>query len=975
MTSENPGEALAAALHHAAHLLPEQAPIHAFVHHNTLHAFEDLSFHQAAERAAEVLGGEPYPTEAAFARYVEQGNLHAKDVLSVVAEEFLRDLAMSQCGDLTFADFARHRLLTFFEVPSPEAVRWREGEEQHISAWHEAVSPVRQKELTALARSRYGTTERNANARLLQDLYLALGKSAPQLDTVGKSQAPRRRDQLLMLTRVDADALAHPLLIRLAAAYLDQGIAYWKMPDRSAGFYQCFRALYSQPAGAPDTWLRGLETDLARQSASNFSAEAACLEALERLQVPVERWSETITATLLSLRGWAGMFRQFEERPDKAPVYAVPARLIDFLAVALTLDACAAVHVLGAAGHLVDLSELRHLDRVVAERLLPRPAEAAVPDISAQFEAFVLAQVCSLDLTQLLDHGAGAVWHSWVSQLPLLKRRRLLLAAYEKNHLDRLTHGLTDHLRWLEQRTCPAPAFQAVFCIDDREESFRRHVEEVEPAAETFSYPGFFGVAMRFHGAEDYRHKDLCPVVLKPTHVIREEEPDGKLGFGLGSTDYHLHVGSKTLLRGLALSVMGLVSLFPLVLGVLFPRWFHLKRKKPTALRGAMHLERTTEPASGSLPEGYTPQEMSGVVKKVLTEIGLTRSFSPLVLIIGHGSSSINNPHLAAYGCGATAGGCGGPNARVLAGMANRSDVRALLQSQGIDIPPATRFVAGMHDTCTDDVVLYDAEVPDFGEPALRALVRAKEALAAASPLNALERCRLFGQVSLNISPARAKEVVEGRSVDLSEPRPEYNHAKNSCCVVGRRRWTRGLFLDQRAFLISYDPSADPEGNVLKDVLLGSVPVGMGINLEYFFSAIDQRAYGAGSKLPHNVAGLIGVMDGHASDLRTGLYAQMIELHEPVRLVVVVEAEPRVLLKIAAEEPRLGRLIAGGWLQLLAWRPEQKELLRFAQGAFHLVPAEESPLPTFASSREVFASTRATLPYIHVEASFSAVAS
>jgi uncharacterized protein YbcC (UPF0753/DUF2309 family) len=371
---------------------------------------------------------------------------------------------------------------------------------------------------------------------------------------------------------------------------------------------------------------------------------------------------------------------------------------------------------------------------------------------------------------------------------------------------------------------------------------------------------------------------------------------------------------------------------------------------------------------SAEIKRGYTAEEMAHVVEDMLKAIGLVADFAPLVLVVGHGSSSINNPHLAAYGCGATAGGCGGPNARVLAGMANRGDVRALLAERGMCIPRATQFVGGMHDTCTDDVTFYpDSQLTAETRVALEG---AKLSFQHASINNAHERCRLFGQVPLSTPPLKAKRRVERRSVDLSEARPEYNHAKNSCCVLGQRKWTRGLFMDQRAFLTSYDPKLDSDGSLLKRSIFGSVPVGMGINLEYFFGTVDNGCYGAGSKLPHNVTGLIAVMDGHSSDLRTGLYAQMVELHEPLRLIAVVQAPPSRIEKILAEEPRLMTLVSNGWIRLLAFVPEDKHLFLYGEQGFELLTVEASHSSSFARSIDVYQGTRAPLSYVHVEASF-----
>jgi uncharacterized protein YbcC (UPF0753/DUF2309 family) len=152
-----------------------------------------------------------------------------------------------------------------------------------------------------------------------------------------------------------------------------------------------------------------------------------------------------------------------------------------------------------------------------------------------------------------------------------------------------------------------------------------------------------------------------------------------------------------------------------------------------------------------------------------------------------------------------------------------------------------------------------------------------------------------------------AQHHVERRALDLSQARPELGHATNAACVVGRRELSQGLFLDRRAFLVSYDPSIDPSGVVLERILAAVGPVGAGINLEYFFSTVDGERLGSGTKLPHNVTGLFGVMNGAASDLRTGLPKQMTEIHEPVRLQLIVEATPEMLTEICAATGRRSR--------------------------------------------------------------------
>ncbi|MCA9573657.1 MAG: DUF2309 family protein, partial [Myxococcales bacterium] len=165
--------------------------------------------------------------------------------------------------------------------------------------------------------------------------------------------------------------------------------------------------------------------------------------------------------------------------------------------------------------------------------------------------------------------------------------------------------------------------------------------------------------------------------------------------------------------------------------------------------------------------------------------------------------------------------------------------------------------------------------------------------------------------------------------------RPEYGHATNGLCVVGRRARTRGLFLDRRCFLVSYDSTSDHDGVRLARSLAAVIPVVAGINLEYYFGRVDPTGYGCGTKLPHNVSALLGVMDGAGSDLRTGLPWQMVEIHEPVRLSVIVEARTETLERVLDRDPNLSRLVAGRWLFLAALDPTSRRLDVWEDGAFH----------------------------------------
>ena len=170
--------------------------------------------------------------------------------------------------------------------------------------------------------------------------------------------------------------------------------------------------------------------------------------------------------------------------------------------------------------------------------------------------------------------------------------------------------------------------------------------------------------------------------------------------------------------------------------------------------------------------------------------------------------------------------------------------------------------------------------------------------------------------------------------------------------MVGRRGLTRGLFLDRRAFLVSYDAGLDPDGQSLAALMAAVVPICAGISLEYYFSFVDNDRYGCGTKLPHNVTGLVGVMDGHASDLRTGLPWQMVEIHEPVRILCVIETTPQRLSKVISTNAGLAQLLHNRWIRVATIDPGSGLVHVYRNGAFEEFDEPVKRLPVAFSSTE-----------------------
>jgi len=918
-------DTLRRAVEHAAHLLPAQGPIGVFVHHNTLHAFEHLSFEEAVIQAAQLFGAEPYMSEAAYRAELAQGRIQLVDVDAILDRE--SDL-------LIFTRLSRGSLRRAMITP---------GVREFDAA-------------TIIWRTEQGDLAKDFRRPALRALFDACFARAVAHDE--EPTPPRPVDEVI-----------HPWLIRLCSVYLDQGTAYWPMPNRERGFYESVRTLLSRRGGIFPKYLVGLDDEFGKQECRSFSASDAVLDYLDSQSFPEARWPEVLEAELLALPGWAGLMHRLEKDPALAPHKVLPCSLMDFLAVRLTMSRVASRS--GVAETVPQESPLKTQEK----RRLSRAARI--------YDAARVLRLSAGEINRLSE----AEWSAFVNEIKAfngLERRRILHLAYERWHERETLRGLASHRKYrglFEQQERP-PA-QVFFCIDEREESMRRALEEANPGVETFSAAGYFGVAVDYKGIDDPYGAALCPVVIKPEHaVVEQPKPEDSALLEsrrwrrriLGVLMRNSLVSSKTLLRGwLSTSALGLLSAVPLIGHLLAPRRYALLRDwlnreflpEPRTELTLMRNTKQSQSAVAGLLTGFAPEEKAQRVASVLRPAGLTRGFARLVVILGHGSTSLNNPHESAHDCGACGGRRGGPNARLFAAMANRPQVRQRLRDEGIDIPEDTWFIGGYHDSCSDDVELFDLDaVPPTHQLDLQLI---RNSLDQARAQNALERVRRFEPRNTETEANLALLHVEERSEHLAQPRPEYGHCTNSICIIGRRSLTRGLFLDRRAFLVSYDASKDLDDDNLSALLAAAVPVCAGISLEYYFSFVDNDRYGCGTKLPHNVTSLMGVMDGHASDLRTGLPWQMVEIHEPVRILFVIETTPHRLEKVINASASLKQLVTNRWIRLATLDSVSGRIHVRRDSGFEEFHEAFERLPVALSSHEWYAGKLQHLPMAWIQ--------
>ncbi len=700
-----------------------------------------------------------------------------------------------------------------------------------------------------------------------------------------------------VVDELDADDWSGFVVERIShhcAAFFDMGQATWKQPWAGMSLYASWRRFAALDYSATMMGQPGIRT---RVKALPESPRACIASSLRRLGIPTAAQQDYLHGALLDIGGWAAWTRLLRWEQELAG--GGDDSIVELLAIRLAWDLLVFEHKASP--------ELIGRWRQVCDRLRRGVPADADPRIAERE----------------IDH--------------------LLLTAFEISYQRRLLGALSDHHRRPAAATTAEhrPVVQAAFCIDVRSEVMRRAFETICPQGQTLGFAGFFGMPIEHVPLGAVAPRPHLPVLLAPKYRVCStidgadaDETAEALGtqrrrVGLSKAWKAFKMGASSCFS--FVEAAGILLYAPKILADSFgwsrpvaaPDDMHLDKDRTRRVGPSLNAPAHSACAGHHHGEG---QEHAGIPKAdrvdlaegILRGMSLTEGLSRLVLLVGHGSTVVNNPHAAGLACGACGGMSGEASARITAALLNDPAVRVGLAERGIRVPTDTWFLGGLHDTCTDGIALFGTEAlpADYAEE----LAELTSWLAQAGELTRLQRAALLGLAGKSRRAISAD--IRRRSRDWSEVRPEWGLSGCAAFIAAPRARTRGLDLGGRSFLHDYHWQADEGFGVLELIMTAPMVVAGWINLQYYGSSTDNRRFGAGNKVLHNVVGgAIGVLEGNAGDLRVGLPMQSLHdgkrwMHEPMRLSVFLEAPQAPIDDIIARSDLVQQMLDNGWLHL-----------------------------------------------------------
>lgn len=659
-----------------------------------------------------------------------------------------------------------------------------------------------------------------------------------------------------------------------ASIYFDKGQASWKAVSQDENLYKAWREYALTDATPRIMGLKSFRSNIEKMPENAMEAKQVCIQ---QLKIPDEALENYLHALLLRVGGWSAYIASIDW--DNKLYAGKTENVSDFLAILLCWEVA-----------MLNFLKEQNLDNQWFKS-------------AYELSEFLENNDEDSDLTNRL------ILHQTFEYA----NQEKLIARFNSGENNRNT-------------VKTAPLVQAIFCIDVRSEVYRRNLEMIAPEVETIGFAGFFGFPINYVPLAHNHGQNQCPALIPSAVTIKEvvkNAQQNEKAEQARKLNHHLTKTWKSFKQG-AISNFSFVSPLGLTfLPKIFMDAFGLSRPVPhpgkyglsAKVSGNLTVNIDVEEHDNQTT-GIPLHEQVKMAQSALKGMSLTSGFARLVLIAGHGSSTVNNPHASGLDCGACGGHAGDANAQVAAKVLNNPKVREELNKQGISIPNDTHFLAGLHDTTTDIVeILNEDSVPASHLDDVKQL---KKWLASAGQAARTERATRFHRGN---NKNAASELLK-RSKDWSQVRPEWGLAGCHTFVVAPRERTSGLNLDGKSFLHNYDWKKDDGFSVLELIMTAPMVVTSWINLQYFASTVDNKNFGAGNKTLHNVTAGIGVLEGYSGDLRIGLPWQSIHdgdnfQHLPYRLNVIIEAPLEAMNAVLKKHSDVKKLCDNGWIQLL----------------------------------------------------------
>ena len=738
-------------------------------------------------------------------------------------------------------------------------------------------------------------------------LHCALQAARLRLPSV-----PEHIDELVQLSKTDCDITQKCLtfaeyfdqeqgtswastvqrqISHYAAAYFDQGQAVAPFPWKDASFWQAWKSAQSADGTMEAFGIKNFRDLL--EIPRDGGAEEFAQKALTELQLPspfVEtRYLRRLLATVF---GWATQFQLCEWQKSLGYSNIPEARSVELLAVLLTYD-----------------RTLRKVAQGINSTVFDRWKMSISSHLTEQE-----SRVHSFELHQI-----------WQSALELSYQTDLAAKIHQVSVNKKNHHHET--------------RYQIALCIDVRSEVLRRALEDTSSEVATVGFAGFFGMPFTYRAVDEKKPTARLPVLLPPAFAV-----DEKSGQQEPIQRQALVQSFFRNLRKAPLSSFAYVEIFGIysVVKMLQNTWQGTWQGTPAIKKTVRLSDRDRGPDIQSLRQSNgTCLTLDAKIERaavILRHMGVTKSLrqSPprILVIMGHASEHLNNAFRSSLECGACGGHAGDINARVLTDLLNDPDIREGLAQKGLNIPPETWVVAALHETVTDEIVVFDRQKipPSHSEDMTRL-----EILFSQASLKA--RHERQGSRSHHLDPLAGR-----RSHNWSETRPEWGLAGNASFIVAPRSFTKNVNLAGRAFLHDYDASQDEGFATLELIMTAPMLVTHWINIQYYVSTVAPRFYGSGNKALHNLVNESGVFEGNGGDLRVGLPLQSVHdgekfVHEPLRLSVLIAAPRHAIEDIIRKHESVRHLVDNGWIHLMHLDPDSREITRRRPGGLY-IPVE-----------------------------------